>query len=671
METNKKPIATLGIMLFGTILGFLAQTILSTGLPSIMADLNINAGKAQWLTTLYLLVLGVMIPPTAYLIRKYSTKTLLNISAIVFTIGSLIGYLSPGFAGLLIARVLQAAGCGVILPVLNVAIFKVLPKEKWNMAMGILGLAICVSPVLGPTLGGILVDAYGWRSLFGVLLILGIIITVLSIIFTINLSETEDYPLDFASLILSILVCVGIIAGIGNISSYGIANIIVWLPLIIGIVSLVIFVNRQNKLQTPLLQLSVFKTREFTAGTIMVSVIQFVSLGIVVVLPIYIQDVCGYSATISGFVVLPATILMAVCMLAGGKLAEKFGIRPLAIVANILFVIGVGAMIFFNASTSLLVMGIIQLFRCAGTGLIMMSITTWSFIFVTDKIEDATAINNTLRQIAAAMGSAILAVIMTMVAGGTIDASANSVFAFRVTCMAATILAVIGLMISIIYVKTNEEKADATEEAIASDINRPLIITIGREYGSDGHDIGQVIAQKLNIPFYDKELVDMTAKDSGFSIEYVEETEEKKTSELYRLIELEYVPSHEQFSNMDALFMSQTRTIRKLAEQGSCIIVGRCADHVLARYSRCLNVFIYAPMDKRISRICERLNVDNARAEEIINKTDKQRASYYNHYTAKKWGYINSYDVCVNSSLLGVVGTADLITHIAKEKYGF
>ena len=671
MKTNQKQIATIGIMLYGTILGFLAQTILSTGLPSIMADLSINAGKAQWLTTLYLLVLGVMIPPTAYLIRRYSTKTLLNISGIVFTIGSLIGYLSPSFTGLLIARVLQAAGCGVILPLINVAIFKVLPKEKWNMAMGILGLAICVSPVLGPTLGGILVDSYGWRSLFGVLFILGIIIMVLSIIFTTNLSETEDYPLDFASLILSILSCVGIIAGIGNISSYGISNIIVWLPLIIGIVSLVIFVNRQNQLETPLLQLSVFKTREFTVGTIIVSIVQFLSLGIVVVLPIYIQNVCGYSATISGFVLLPATILMAVCMLTGGMLAEKFGIRSLVIVANILLVIGVGAMIFFNTSTSLLAMVVIQFFRCAGTGLIMVAVTIWSFIFVTDKIEDATAINNSLRQIAAAMGSAILAVIMTMVAGGTINSSANSVFAFRVTCMVATILAVICLVISIFYVKTKEEKADATKETITSDTSRPLIITIGREYGSDGHDIGQVIAQKLNIPFYDKELIDMTAKDSGFSIDYVEESGEKKPSELYHLIELEYVPSHEQLSNIDALFISQTRTIRKLAEQGSCVIVGRCADYILAHYNRCLNVFVYAPMDKRISRISERLDVENVRAEEIISKTDKQRASYYNHYTERKWGYINGFDFCVNSSLLGVEGTADLIAHIAKEKYGF
>lgn len=671
MESNKKKKVTLGIMLYGTILGFLAQTILSTAVPVIMADLNINAGKAQWLTALYLLVLGVMIPPSAYLIRKYSTRILVNISMIVFTIGSLIGYLLPSFAGLLIARVLQAAGCGVLLPILSVAVFKVLPKEKWNMAMGIVGLAICICPVIGPTLGGILVDAYGWPSLFGILSILGIIITVLSIIFTTNISETEDSPLDFPSLILSILVCVGIIAGISNISSFSIANIMVWLPLIIGIVSTVIFVCRQNKLKSPLLQLSVFRVREFTMGTIMVSIVQFLSLGIVVVLPIFVQNVCGYSATISGFLVLPATILMAVCSLVGGTLADKFGIRLLAIVANILVVIGMGGMVFFSTSTSLLLMAVIQLFRCAGIGLILVTISTWSFTFVTDKIEDATAINNTLRQIAAAMGSAILAVIMTMVAGGTIDSSTNSVFAFRVTCMAGTILAIISLAISLVLVKTHGEKSEATKETIVSDTRKPLIITVSREYGSGGHDIGQLVAQKLIIPFYDQEIIDITAKDNGFSIEYVEKAEETKPSELYRLIELGNVSGQEQLSNMDSLFVSQTRTIRRIADQGSCIIVGRCADYILQENFRCINVFIYSPIDYRITRISERRNINKASAKEIIDITDKKRASYYNHYTMKKWGNISSYDICVNSSLFGVNGTADLIVNIAKEKYVF
>lgn len=148
MKNKKRQMITIVIMIFATIIGYLAQTVLSTGLSSIMKDSNVNAGTAQWLSTAYILVLGVMIPPTAYLTHKFSTKILLNVSIIIFTIGSLVGDFAPGFAWLVVGRVLQGAGSGVLLPVLQIAIFKVLPKEKWNIAMGVVGMAVCVAPTL-------------------------------------------------------------------------------------------------------------------------------------------------------------------------------------------------------------------------------------------------------------------------------------------------------------------------------------------------------------------------------------------------------------------------------------------------------------------------------------------------------------------------------------------
>lgn len=553
MENSRRKKATLGIMLYGTILGFLAQTILSTAIPVMMADLEINAGSAQWLTAIYLLVLGVMIPPSAYLIRKYSTRLLVNISMIVFTVGSLIGYLFPVFFGLLLSRVLEAIGCGLLLPMVSVAVFKVLPKEKWNIAMGAVGLAICFCPVIGPTLGGILVDAFGWRSIFLVLTVLGAVIAVIGMIFTVNISENEDFPLDFASLALSILACVGIIVGISNISSFGIAHMMVWIPFIAGILCAVIFVRRQNKLEKPLLQLSVFKSKEFTLGTIMVSIVQFLSLGIVVILPIFVQNVCGYSATISGLLILPATLLMAVCSLIGGSISEKIGIKSLAVIANILLIAGMAGMIFFSKSTSLLAMGGIQLFRCAGIGLILVTVSTWSFTFVTEKIEDATAINNTLRQITAAMGSAIMAVMMTMAAGGRIDGTANSVDAFRFTCAVGTVLAIVSLVIALIIVKVHDTQSKEVQEETETDFEGPWVITIGREFGSGGHDIGKLVADKLGIAFYDHELIDLTAKENGLSVEYVAEADEKKPSELFRLLELDSVSGQMQLSKRISL----------------------------------------------------------------------------------------------------------------------
>lgn len=303
-----------------------------------------------------------------------------------------------------------------------------------------------------------MIYSFGWRSIFGILSMLGIIILIFSIIFVTNISETEDYPLDFASLALSVLACVGIVVGFSNISSDSMTSIFVWIPIIIGVISTIIFTKRQNRISTPLLQLSVFKNRYFTVGTMVTSIVQFILMGITVVLPIFIQNVAGYSATQSALIVLPAAILMAICNLLGGVIAEKVGIRSLAIIGNILLVLGIGAMVFFNTSTSILVMVVIQLLRCAGSGLVLMSVTTWSLSSVADKVEDATAINNTLRQIFGAMGSAILAVIMTLVAGGMIDASAQSTLAYNISCMFAAILSVISMVVSIIFIR--ESKAE-------------------------------------------------------------------------------------------------------------------------------------------------------------------------------------------------------------------
>lgn len=303
-----------------------------------------------------------------------------------------------------------------------------------------------------------MIYSFGWRSIFGILSMLGIIILIFSIIFVTNISETEDYPLDFASLALSVLACVGIVVGFSNISSDSMTSIFVWIPIIIGVISTIIFTKRQNRISTPLLQLSVFKNRYFTVGTMVTSIVQFILMGITVVLPIFIQNVAGYSATQSVLIVLPAAILMAICNLLGGVIAEKVGIRSLAIIGNILLVLGIGAMVFFNTSTSILVMVVIQLLRCAGSGLVLMSVTTWSLSSVADKVEDATAINNTLRQIFGAMGSAILAVIMTLVAGGMIDASAQSTLAYNISCMFAAILSVISMVVSIIFIR--ESKAE-------------------------------------------------------------------------------------------------------------------------------------------------------------------------------------------------------------------
>ena len=186
------------------------------------------------------------------------------------------------------------------------------------------------------------------------------------------------------------------------------------------------------------------------------------------------------------------------------------------------------------------------------------------------------------------------------------------------------------------------------------------VITIGREYGSGGREIGRKLAEKLNIPFYDKELLTVAAKKSGLSEEMFESHDEKPTNSLlYSLVMGNYGSDNLPLNHK--LFLAQFDAIRSIADEGPCIIIGRCADYALEDYENCINIFIHSDIKSRIERAVEKYGVNAVKAEETLSKTDKKRASYYNFYSSKKWSSSSSYDLIVDSGKLGVDKTVDLI----------
>lgn len=193
------------------------------------------------------------------------------------------------------------------------------------------------------------------------------------------------------------------------------------------------------------------------------------------------------------------------------------------------------------------------------------------------------------------------------------------------------------------------------------------IITIGRQYGSAGREIGRLVADELGIKCYDKELLKKAAKESGLCEEIFENHDEKPTNSfLYSLVMDTYSMSYNTSPFVDMplnhkVFLAQFDTIKKIADSESCVMVGRCADYALSDYPNCISLFIYADMDSRIRRIAGIYSLTDAKAKEIILKTDKSRESYYNYYSSKRWGQASSYDLCINSSKLGIQGTKELI----------
>lgn len=196
---------------------------------------------------------------------------------------------------------------------------------------------------------------------------------------------------------------------------------------------------------------------------------------------------------------------------------------------------------------------------------------------------------------------------------------------------------------------------------------KKTIITIGRQYGSGGHEIGATIAQDLGIKLYDKDILKRAAKDSGLCEELFETHDEKRSNSfLYSLIMDTYSLGYSSSAYADMpinhkLFLAQFNTIKKIADEESCVIVGRCADYALEGYDNVVNVFIYADMEARIRRVARIFDLTDAKAKDIIIKTDKKRASYYNYYSNKTWGDAKSYDLCINSAKLGIGGTAKAI----------
>lgn len=196
------------------------------------------------------------------------------------------------------------------------------------------------------------------------------------------------------------------------------------------------------------------------------------------------------------------------------------------------------------------------------------------------------------------------------------------------------------------------------------------VITIGRQFGSGGRDIGEKLASHYGIAFYDKDLLKRAAKESGICPELFENNDEKPTSSfLYNLVtdtySFGYSSPYIEMPLSHKVFLAQFDTIKKIAEEGPCVIVGRCADYALSDFQNRFSVFIYAPLEDRIKRITEKypdVN-DPAKIKDMIIKTDKSRANYYNYYSSKKWGRADSYDLCVDSSKLGIDGTVDIISY--------
>lgn len=415
----KEHIPLLIVLLSGAFITILNQTLLATALPPIMRDFNVSENTVQWLQSIFMLVNGIMIPITAFLINKFTTRKLFMFAIGIFTVGTIVGAIAPTFSLLLVGRVLQGAGAGIMMPLLQTIMFLLFPLEQRGRAMGLFGLVIAFAPAIGPSLSGYLVDNFPWRSVFFVVLPIAVIILIGSYFVLKNVTPQTNPPVDLLSIVLSTLGFGGLLYGFSIAGTAGWASLSVGISLVIGALTLFLFIRRQLALPRPILEFRVFKYRVFALTTGLGMLVFAAMIASTVILPLYMQVMLGYSALQSGLMLLPGAIVMGAMNPVTGYLFDKFGAKWLLRVG--FFLVTVITFMFANLSvdTSFTYLAVMNAIRMLGISMIMMPSTTLGLNQLPKQlIAHGTAMNNTFRQMAGAVGTALLITVMTTASAG-------------------------------------------------------------------------------------------------------------------------------------------------------------------------------------------------------------------------------------------------------------
>jgi EmrB/QacA subfamily drug resistance transporter len=408
-------ISILGVIIMGTFVTILNQTLMSTALPSIMREFSITATQGQWLTTAYMLINGIMVPITAYLVNRFTTRQLYLFAMGTFSIGTLVAATSQIYNMLIVGRMIQAIGAGIVLPLQMIVILYMFPIEKRGAAMGLIGLAMNFAPAIGPTFSGWVVQNFQWNRIFYFVLPFAVLDVIVAFFVLKNVGEISRPKLDWLSVVYSTLGFGGLLFGFSNASSHPFFSVNVALSIIVGIFSVALLVKRSSHLENPLLDFSVFKYRGYRLNLMITFIIVAGLYGAIILLPIYFQIIRGLSPMQSGMILLPGALVIAIMSPITGKLFDKYGGKKLAIIGLTLITSMTITIGFVDLETPIRTIVILQMIRSLGFSFTLMPLQTGAFNAVPlTMAPDASAMFNTQRQLAGSMGTALFVVVMTI-----------------------------------------------------------------------------------------------------------------------------------------------------------------------------------------------------------------------------------------------------------------
>lgn len=431
-------VAVLATLVAAATVMILNETSLSVALPAVMRDFGINAASAQWLITVFMLTMAVVIPTTGFLIQRFSTRQIFFSSVGLFIVGTIMGAVAPAFVVLLLGRIVQAAGTALIVPLLMTVMLQMVPLERRGTVMGFIGVVIAVAPATGPTVGGVILEAFTWHAIFLCMLPLLVGVLLLGTKLLSNVGENSTQPIDLISVVLSVVAFGGTVYSLSSLETAldtgDNVGMLVGL-LVIAVIALVVFALRQVRLgkkAQALLDLRPFKIRNFSLAVLIALFSFSVLIGTVTMLPLFVQNGLGDGARTAGLIVLPGGVIQAVMSPIIGRVYDSVGPKPIMIPGAFLMAAGTWLFTTIGTETQVWQLVTFHVIFAFGFGLLMTPMMTTALSSLTGELySHGSVILTTLQQLAAAAGTALLMVILTRgtdagLAAGLTEAAATS-----------------------------------------------------------------------------------------------------------------------------------------------------------------------------------------------------------------------------------------------------
>lgn len=404
------------LLLIAAFVAILNETTMGIAIPHLNEDLGLPPELGQWMTSAFMLTMAVVIPTTGFMLVRFTTRQVFLAAMISFTLGTLICLVAPGFTLLLVGRVVQAAGTGVMMPLLMTTMMNVVPPHSRGRMMGRVGLVISLAPAIGPTLSGAVLETLSWRWLFAIVLPIALIALALGAKWMLNLGETTHAPIDILSIVLSALAFGGIVFGLSQFGGHGEgaagSATIGWIVMAFGAVALALFVWRQLALQKKddaLLDLRVFRSRNFVVAVTIMAVVAFSMFGTLSLLPLYLQNVAGLDSLQAGLVLLPGSVLMGLLGPVMGRIYDARGPKTLLVPGTIMIAAALFVYSTLGENTPIGVLIAVQIVMSLGLASSFTPLFSASLGSLERRLySHGSAALNTLQQVAGAVGTALL-----------------------------------------------------------------------------------------------------------------------------------------------------------------------------------------------------------------------------------------------------------------------